>query len=64
MKEMYRMRCGFIIFMAIRGKQDPFFLPAGAEAFSKDVPNAVVELIDTGHWNPTLTKWRRGFLPS
>lgn len=36
--------------LAIWGKNDPFFLPAGARAFTKDVPDAVVELIDTGHW--------------
>lgn len=36
--------------LAIWGKHDPFFLPAGAEAFKRDVPATVVELIDTGHW--------------
>lgn len=36
--------------LAIWGKNDPFFLPSGAEGFTKDVPNATVELIDTGHW--------------
>ena len=36
--------------LAIWGKHDPFFIPAGAEAFQKDTPNAVVELINTGHW--------------
>lgn len=36
--------------LAIWGKHDPFFIPAGAEAFQKDTPNAVVRLINTGHW--------------
>jgi len=36
--------------LAIWGQHDPFFIPAGAEAFKKDVPEAVVELIDAGHW--------------
>jgi len=36
--------------LAIWGKKDPFFVPAGAEAFQKDLPNAQVELLDTGHF--------------
>ena len=36
--------------LAIWGKNDPFFTPPGAEAFKRDVPDATVELIDTGHW--------------
>jgi pimeloyl-ACP methyl ester carboxylesterase len=36
--------------LAIWGKNDPFFIPAGAEAFRKDLPNARVELLDTGHF--------------
>ena len=36
--------------LAIWGKNDPFFLPAGAEAFRKDIPNARVEFLDTGHF--------------
>lgn len=36
--------------LAIWGRNDPFFIPAGAEAFRKDVPNAQVELLDTGHF--------------
>lgn len=36
--------------LAIWGKHDPFFIPAGAEAFRKDIPNARVELLDTGHF--------------
>ena len=36
--------------IAIWGKNDPFFIPAGAEAFRKDQPNAQVQLLDTGHF--------------
>jgi pimeloyl-ACP methyl ester carboxylesterase len=36
--------------LAIWGKKDPFFIPAGAEAFRKDLPNATVQLLDTGHF--------------
>lgn len=37
-------------FLAIWGKNDPFFLPAGAEAFKRDIRNAVVRFLDTGHF--------------
>ena len=37
-------------FLAVWGKNDPFFLPAGAEAYKRDIPNAVVRLFDTGHF--------------
>jgi pimeloyl-ACP methyl ester carboxylesterase len=37
-------------FLAVWGKNDPFFLPAGAEAFPRDNPNAVVRFYDTGHF--------------
>jgi pimeloyl-ACP methyl ester carboxylesterase len=36
--------------LAIWGKNDPFFIPAGAEAFRKDLPNAQVQFLDTGHF--------------
>jgi len=36
--------------LAIWGRNDPFFIPAGAEAFRKDLPNATAELLDTGHF--------------
>jgi pimeloyl-ACP methyl ester carboxylesterase len=36
--------------LAIWGKNDPFFIPPGAEAFRKDIPNAKVEFLDTGHF--------------
>jgi len=28
------------------GKNDPFFLPAGAEAFRRDLPDAEIRFID------------------
>jgi pimeloyl-ACP methyl ester carboxylesterase len=36
--------------LAIWGRNDPFFLPAGAEAFKRDIPGADVRLLDTGHF--------------
>jgi len=36
--------------LAVWGRNDPFFIPAGAEAFRKDIPDATVELLDTGHF--------------
>jgi pimeloyl-ACP methyl ester carboxylesterase len=38
------------LFLAIWGKNDPFFIPAGAEAFRKDLPDAKVQFLDTGHF--------------
>jgi len=37
-------------FLAAWGRNDPFFLPAGAEAFKRDIPNAVVRFFETGHF--------------
>ena len=37
-------------FLAAWGKNDPFFLPAGAEAFKRDIPRADVRFFDTGHF--------------
>ncbi len=36
--------------LAIWGKNDPFFLPAGAEAYRRDIPDAEVRFLDTGHF--------------
>jgi len=36
--------------LAVWGKNDPFFLPSGAEAFKRDIPAAVVRFFDTGHF--------------
>jgi pimeloyl-ACP methyl ester carboxylesterase len=37
-------------FLAVWGRNDPFFLPAGAEAFKRDIPAADVRFFDTGHF--------------
>jgi pimeloyl-ACP methyl ester carboxylesterase len=37
-------------FLAVWGKHDPFFLPAGASAFKGDIPRADVRFFDTGHF--------------
>ena len=36
--------------LAIWGKNDPFFIPSGAEAFRKDIPGARIQFLDTGHF--------------
>jgi pimeloyl-ACP methyl ester carboxylesterase len=36
--------------LAAWGKNDPFFLPPGAEAFKRDIPDAEVRFFDTGHF--------------
>ena len=37
-------------FLAVWGKNDPFFLPPGAEAFKRDIPDAEIRFFDTGHF--------------
>ena len=37
-------------FLAVWGRTDPFFLPAGAEAYKRDLPEAEVRFLDTGHF--------------
>ncbi|WP_431091303.1 alpha/beta fold hydrolase [Paenibacillus sp. 8b26] len=37
-------------FLAVWGKNDPAFLPAGAQAYKRDIPSAEVHLLDTGHF--------------
>lgn len=36
--------------LAVWGRNDPYFVPAGAEAFKRDLPDAEVHLLDTGHF--------------
>ena len=36
--------------LAVWGKNDPFFIPPGAEAFKKDIPAAEVHFFETGHF--------------
>ncbi|MGF6227905.1 pimeloyl-ACP methyl ester carboxylesterase [Inquilinus ginsengisoli] len=37
-------------FLAVWGRNDPFFLPPGAEAFRRDLPDAEIRFFDTGHF--------------
>jgi pimeloyl-ACP methyl ester carboxylesterase len=53
--------------LAVWGKNDPFFLPPGAEAFKRDIPDAVVRFFDTGHFAlethaPEIAEAMREFL--
>jgi pimeloyl-ACP methyl ester carboxylesterase len=36
--------------LAVWGEHDPYFIPAGAKAFARDIPGARVEFLDTGHF--------------
>ncbi|HEY9684768.1 MAG TPA: alpha/beta hydrolase [Oculatellaceae cyanobacterium] len=36
--------------LAVWGENDPFFLPAGAKAYKRDIPEAVIHFFDTGHF--------------
>ena len=36
--------------LAVWGQNDPFFLPPGAEAFRRDIPDAEINFIETGHF--------------
>ncbi|KAL2069599.1 hypothetical protein VTL71DRAFT_14278 [Oculimacula yallundae] len=43
--------------IAFWGKNDEIFVPAGAEAFKTDLPNAEIHLLDTGHFaSETMTE--------
>jgi len=53
--------------LAVWGKNDPFFLPAGADAFQRDNPDAEVHLLDAGHFalesqGPEIAAIIRSFL--
>lgn len=53
--------------LAIWGDKDPFFLPVGAEAFRRDLPNAEVRFLDAGHFavethGPEIAAAIRSFL--
>jgi pimeloyl-ACP methyl ester carboxylesterase len=53
--------------LAVWGKNDPFFLPAGAEAFKRDNPDAEIHLLDAGHFalesqGPEIATIMRDFL--
>jgi len=36
--------------LVVWGKNDPFFMPAGAEAWKRDLPDAEIRFYDTGHF--------------
>jgi pimeloyl-ACP methyl ester carboxylesterase len=36
--------------LAVWGRNDPFFIPAGAEAFARDIPAAEILFFETGHF--------------
>jgi pimeloyl-ACP methyl ester carboxylesterase len=36
--------------LAIWGSKDLYFIPPGAEAFRRDIPNAIVQFVETGHF--------------
>jgi len=36
--------------LAVWGRNDPFFLPPGAEAFKRDIPDAEIRFFETGHF--------------
>ncbi len=53
--------------LAVWGKHDPAFIPAGAEAYRKDIPDAEVHFLDTGHFvlethSPEVASYMREFL--
>jgi pimeloyl-ACP methyl ester carboxylesterase len=53
--------------LAVWGRNDPFFLPAGAEAYRRDNPQAIVIFYDTGHFAlethaPEIGREMRAFL--
>jgi pimeloyl-ACP methyl ester carboxylesterase len=43
--------------LAVWGKHDIIFIPPGAEAFKKDLPNAEVHLVDAGHFALETKRW-------
>ena len=36
--------------LAVWGRNDPYFIPAGAQAYSRDLPDAEIHLLDAGHF--------------
>ncbi|MFD2436741.1 alpha/beta fold hydrolase [Modicisalibacter luteus] len=36
--------------LAVWGKNDPFFVPPGAQAWKRDIPEADIRFYDTGHF--------------
>ncbi|KAF2094190.1 alpha/beta hydrolase fold protein [Rhizodiscina lignyota] len=44
------MRNSQVPLLAVWGKNDPFFIPPGAEAYKRDLPNAIVKFVDGPHF--------------
>jgi pimeloyl-ACP methyl ester carboxylesterase len=44
------LRSSKVPVLCVWGKNDPIFLPAGAEAFKRDVPDAEIHFVDSGHF--------------
>jgi pimeloyl-ACP methyl ester carboxylesterase len=36
--------------LVVWGRNDPFFLPPGAEAFKRDLPDADIGFVEAGHF--------------
>lgn len=56
-------------FLAVWGRHDPAFVPAGAHAYQRDLPDAQIHLLDTGHFAlethaEEIATLIRAFLPS
>ncbi|RJS03038.1 alpha/beta hydrolase [Xanthomonas sp. CFBP 7698] len=54
-------------FLAVWGKHDPAFIPAGAQAYRNDLPNAEIHLLDAGHFAlethaPEIAQYLHDFL--
>ena len=47
-QEYFRRHCPTLL--AVWGRNDPFFLPQGAEAYRRDNPDVEVHLLDAGHF--------------
>ncbi|MFP5077895.1 alpha/beta fold hydrolase [Rhizobium sp. YIM 134829] len=55
--------------LAVWGRHDPAFIPAGAEAYRRDLPKAQIHLLDTGHFAlethaAEIAAMIRSFLPA
>lgn len=44
-------------FLAVWGRHDPAFIPAGAQAYKRDLPDAEVHLLDAGHFALETNNW-------
>ena len=64
------LRASGVPVLAVWGKNDEIFGPAGAEAFRRDAPEARIELLDGGHFllesnldevARIILDWRAGF---